>query len=81
MTSKAGRTVRGGKWHALVIRPAMRPWPFDHDYPEMLYPACGSLAIGRYYFSKVASLIVEMRCGQTVVNCQKCLKKVGKAHG
>ena len=79
-TAQAGQTAEGGRWHALLIRPSMSPPSHDgYVFPEVLYPACGSLAAGRYYFSEVDSLIVSLHCDQTVVDCKKCLKLAGKA--
>ena len=74
--AQAGRTTATGRWHRLEIRSAMFPWPYDHHYPEMLYPVCGSLAAGRQYFSEVGSLLIDLHCDSTVVDCKKCLKGV-----
>lgn len=65
---QSGRVAHGGRWHRLVLRPAMTPWPFDHEYPETLYPTCGSVA---GYFRE--SFVVDMCRDHMKADCKKCL--------
>ena len=68
---RVGQVTLIGRWHLLVVREEMFPWPFDEVFKETLYPVCGSLTADRPYFSQ--NPVLNVTFGQP--DCKKCLKQ------